>query len=264
MLYQIGFFLVKSSHFGTVDEHFKPDRKLQARIDSILDVEQRRLPDEIRPVNPNFISDFKGYVLGMSPAEIDRLHRFRASGNFVQNAQHFQHVTGISDSLLNELAPAFRFPSFPQHPAATSAEGRSESQRKATGKKDLNKASAEELQSIRGIGKVLSARIVKFRGALGGFATEAQLYEVYGLDSAVVLRVLQQFAVIDSTVVHRLNINQATREELAALIYLSPRRAEQIISLRDSLGSIESFDQLTKIQDFPQEEIDRIKLYLTL
>ena len=54
---------------------------------------------------------------------------------------------------------------------------------------DLNQASAEEWAQLPGIGAVLSRRIVKFRDALGGFASLNQLHQVYGLDSAVIERV---------------------------------------------------------------------------
>lgn len=54
---------------------------------------------------------------------------------------------------------------------------------------DLNQASAEEWAELPGIGPVLSRRIVKFRDALGGFASMSQLHQVYGLDSAVIERV---------------------------------------------------------------------------
>ena len=54
---------------------------------------------------------------------------------------------------------------------------------------DLNQARAEEWAALPGIGPVLSRRIVKFRDALGGFASMNQLHHVYGLDSAVIERV---------------------------------------------------------------------------
>ena len=54
---------------------------------------------------------------------------------------------------------------------------------------DLNQASAAEWADLPGIGPVLSRRIVKFREALGGFASLNQLHHVYGLDSAVIERV---------------------------------------------------------------------------
>ena len=51
---------------------------------------------------------------------------------------------------------------------------------------NLNEANPEQLESVRGIGAVLAERIVKYRTQLGGFYSQNQLYEVYGLDSTVV------------------------------------------------------------------------------
>ena len=52
-------------------------------------------------------SDFKGYRLGMSIEEIDRLHKFREQGKFVNSIKRFQEITQVSDSLLNIIAPYF-------------------------------------------------------------------------------------------------------------------------------------------------------------
>lgn len=60
-------------------------------------------------------------------------------------------------------------------------------------KKDLNLAKAEDLLPVRGIGPVLSQRIINYRDALGGYKKESQLYKVYGLDSVVVLRLFDYF-----------------------------------------------------------------------
>ena len=62
------------------------------------------------PFNPNFITDFKGYKLGMKVAEIDRLLAFRKTNKYVNSAQEFQKVTHISDSLLAAISPYFKFP----------------------------------------------------------------------------------------------------------------------------------------------------------
>ena len=52
---------------------------------------------------------------------------------------------------------------------------------------DVNRATATEWEALSGFGPVLSKRTVSFRNSLGGFASLEQLYQVYGLDSSVVL-----------------------------------------------------------------------------
>lgn len=92
-----------------------PEKEKWMAIQSELDVEKKNFSTQkqkVFPFNPNFISDYKGYKLGMSVAEIDRLHAFRRKNSYVNSAEEFQKVTLVSDSLLNELAPYFKFPSW--------------------------------------------------------------------------------------------------------------------------------------------------------
>ena len=82
----------------------------QQQIDSLklLAIEERK--PKIFPFNPNFITDYKGFTLGMSNEEIDRLHKFRATNKYVNSAEEFQTVTKVSDTLLGKLQPYFKFP----------------------------------------------------------------------------------------------------------------------------------------------------------
>ena len=82
---------------------------LQTEIDSL---KQNNKVKEYRiyPFNPNFLTDFKGYKLGMSVAQIDRLFAYRKMGKFVNSPEEFQSVTKVSDELLEKISPYFKFP----------------------------------------------------------------------------------------------------------------------------------------------------------
>lgn len=219
----------------------------------------RREKKDQRPFNPNFISDYKGYLLGMSPEELDRLHAFRKDGRYVNSAEEFGRVTGISDSLLNTIAPSFSFPDFRYDKVI--------GEKKVpvpTGFMDLNEARAEDLRSIPGIGPVLSSRIVRFRDRLGGFLLDEQLFDVYGLDEEVGRKALKMFRVKQIPRIKKIPLNTAGVEELSELVYLGKKLAGRIVAYRDAHGKFDSIEQLTKIEDFPSERIGRIKLYLAL
>ena len=70
----------------------------QHEIDSLKTVELEKRKPKIYPFNPNFITDYKGYQLGMSTQEIDRLMNYRSKGLFVNSSKEFQQVTKVSDS----------------------------------------------------------------------------------------------------------------------------------------------------------------------
>lgn len=131
-----------------------PDTELQVLLDSLQRQEKSRQKDTIYPFNPNYLTDFKGYRLGLSPLEIDRLSQYRATGGFVNNPREFQAVTKISDSKLAVIAPYFKFPEWVARKKKNTVKAvkRHSSGKTKTIKKDLNSAGSEELRSISGVG----------------------------------------------------------------------------------------------------------------
>jgi hypothetical protein len=75
---------------------------LQAGVDSMKNNDKDKVK-KIYLFNPNFITDYKGYKLGMSVAEIDRLLEFRKGDKYVNSAAEFQKITKVSDSLLKTM-----------------------------------------------------------------------------------------------------------------------------------------------------------------
>ena len=250
--------MLKWNFFEDPDPLFSIDKQLE---EEILALGQKQIMTVSQPkyqVNPNFIEDQRGYLLGMSVSEIDKLRAFRAKGNYVNTIQEFQRVTQISDSLLITITPYLKFPEWKvphTNPRKIS---------KSRALLDINKASAEELKSVYGIGDVLSLRIIKFRNSLGGFLINEQLYDVYGLEPEVAARVLRKFKVVERPSVAKIDLNKATAYELSRLTYITAEVASQIVAYRKNNGGISSLNELTKIAGFPKDKIDRIKLYLTL
>lgn len=244
------------------------DSNFQVRIDSLKNVALKNDTVKVYPFNPNYISDFKGYTLGMSTDEIDKLHHFRKTNKFVNSAEEFQDVTNISDSLLQVISPFFKFPEWTTKqeykPSKVSSKKNVNTTTENVVFKDLNTTTAEELRVVNGVGEKLSARIIKFRKRLGGFLVDDQLFEVYYLDEEVAKRILKQFKVISKPNIVKININTATAYELSKLIYIQKEVAERIVNYRNLNGSIKSLNELLKIEEFPAERIDRINLYLSL
>ena len=85
--------------------------RYQSRIDSIERANSRKR-DTIYAFNPNYITDYRAYVLGLSEIELERLSRFRESGKFINSAAQFKKVTKVSDQWIDSIAPYFKFPSW--------------------------------------------------------------------------------------------------------------------------------------------------------
>ena len=212
--------------------------------------------NKIYPFNPNYLSDYRAYQLGISPEAIDRLFAYRKQGKFVNSANEFQKVTGINDSLLQGLSPYFKFPSW----VKKSKEKQFNKIKKAP-KKDINTARVIDFQSVRGIGETLSARIVKFRTYLHGFSSLEQCYDIYGLDSLVVKRLLDHFEIQSLPKIEKQSMNTISLKELQELPYINNEDARKIIGLRTQLGVLTREDLIEIFKDYPKK-IDRIMLYL--
>ena len=271
IILQIFYFVVKTGVFRfSTDAVLVHNKKEQLKIDSLKEKSLGVATFKIYPMNPNYITDYKGYVLGMSVAEIDRLHAFRTKNKYVNSAVEFQKVTKVTDSLLNQISPYFKFPEWIKKKENKTLIGKFSNTKKIrTNKKiirakDINTTTAIDLQIVRGIGKTLSTRIIKFRDKLGGFLVSDQLYDVYGLEDDVVKRVLKYYTVINKPNIKPININVATAFEISKLIYIRYGIAKKIVEYREENGSFISLDDLVKIEGFPSDKIIRIKLYLSL
>ena len=248
VLLQVVYFLIKMDVFDSGTSNFAPNIEQQTKIDALKQEALQKDSIKIYPFNPNFITDYKGYTLGMSVAEIDKLHAFRKTDAYVNSAKEFQKVTGVSDSLLKAIAPYFKFPEWTQKSGQSTVRSKQKSKKTSVGSKrnsppleglgeaDINTATAEDLRTINGIGEKLSARIIKFRDRLGGFMTEKQLYDVYGLEAGVVARTLQKFKVLKKPNVSLIKINSASTYEISKLIYIEYDVAKNIVLHGGILG----------------------------
>ena len=128
-------------------------------------------------------------------------------------------------------------------------------------KTGLNHCQAADLKTIYGVGEKLSQRIIKYRKYLKGYSDMDQLYEVFGLDSAVVQRIQKRFEIKVFPKINKLSLDTVSYDDLVALPDLTTTDAHRIIKWRSSNEKIE-FDDLQNIEGFDSLKIKRISLYL--
>ncbi len=234
----------------SVDFDLAETNRYQQKLDSLRDHQPVAKVPSFR-YNPNHLTDYQAYSIGISPQAFDRIERYRSEGNYFRSLAEFQKQSGVSDSLLTHLAPVLRFPQF-----------KSSSQKNTPlVKQDLNTVDAAALQIVSGIGPTLSKRIVSYRNYLSGYSVPEQCYEVYGLDSATVKRLLTYFELKTPAQINRLNINTASLDQLTKLPYLGKEDARQIVTYRTRNQGITLAFLSELFADSPNK-IERIKLYL--
>lgn len=256
--------------FSQPEKNFPEEREWLSLQTEIDEAKQEKFNErqKVYTFNPNFISDYKGYKLGMSVQEIDRLLAFRKENKYVNSAEEFQKVTQISDSLLKVISPLFKFPDWTKQKKNDFKTEKNEYVQKTFSAKpkivitDINLAAQEDLIKIYGIGEALSARILKQKEILGGFVSMEQLEDVWGLSPEVIVELNSHFKAVIPSNFKRIAINDASLKELSQFPYFKYSLAKQIITYRSMNGNFNNIEDLSKIKGFPVEKAKIISLYL--
>ena len=233
------------------------------QLDSLKKKSSKKKKFKIYPFNPNYISDYKGYQLGMNVDEIDRLLAYREQRLYVNSAKEFQAITKISDSLLQKISPFFKFPEWVQK--------KNNQQRYIPNSRinvseittvDINKATLKDFTFIEGVDEYLSERIIKYRSKLQGFSFKEQLFEVWGLDELIANKILSTFSIKNKPIIKKVNINTASFKEVLSNPYIDYELCVKIFDYRDEVAELQSISEIKNIEGFPIKKYNRIVLYL--
>ncbi len=235
-------------------------QEYQKIIDSLV---KNKNNYKIYPFNPNFISDYKAYKLGITTKQLQKLNNYRSKGNWINSAFDFQKVTGISDSLLNVIRPYFKFPSWVKNRNANKCKSYKYN-KTVTDKKDINNATAQDLKEVYGIGEKLSQRIISYREKINGFSIKEQMNEVWGLEKEVISRLWDSFDIKTKPNIEKIDLNKTDLEELRKLPYLNYKQARDILILRTRLGDINKLDDLLQVDGIDKYKLKILELYLSV
>lgn len=126
---------------------------------------------------------------------------------------------------------------------------------------ELNSADTLTLQLLHGIGPALARRIVRYRERLGGFASTAQLLEVYGFTPALVDHI-GPYLRLDTTLVKPIRINSIGLKQLARHPYVEYYQARDIVRLRAAGVHFGGLDDLRAVPSMADTTLARLAPYL--
>lgn len=170
----------------------------------------------LTPFYPDSLSASDWMKLDFSRKQADVIVNFRNSSGGFKKAEDLKKVYVISDEKFEELLPYMLF----------------SNQKPRIAVFDLNTASAEQLKEIKGVGEVLSKRIVKYRESIGGFDSYMDLEKVYGLDSDVIQEI-KSSTTLSPKEIATVNINDASKNQLLDLPHIDFEIVSLILKERD-------------------------------
>ena len=202
--------------------------------------------------DPNTISVDSLVLLGFPQNVAKRLINYRSKGGMFYKKNDVMKIYGITDLLMEYIYPFINLPDS----AIISVE-------KFTKQKiDLNSATIQQLKKVYMVGDVLAARIVKYRDLLGGYVSEDQLEEVFGLEDIALLNMKNETYIRSNFKPRLVRINHDSLEMLQSHPYISDRLAEDILRFREINSTIESEIVLTDFKSIDKRNFKKLILYL--
>ena len=217
----------------------------------------RHIPAALFAFNPNTATKDELKALGFSDRLVKGLVNYRSKGAEFRIKADLKKLYGMDSIFFQRLYPFIQLPErivYEKLPPVVKSKPEP---------LNLNLADSIQFQQIRGIGAVLARRIIKYRERLGGFARTDQLYEVYGLDSTVVERLLKT-SFLDNNSFKKLNINTSDEKMLSSHPYFSKKIARAIVTYRFQHGNYRSVDDLRGINVLDEKAMSKIYPYLTV
>lgn len=218
--------------------------------------------------DPNIATLEQFRSLGISQISANRIAAYRRKGGNFKIKSDLMKIYGLDSALYKKLYPYIQLPS----ESISLQSGRNKTfqpsklkflKRKSVNQTfDINTADTIILKTIYGIGSRLAARIVKFRDGLGGFIKPEQLYEVYGLDSTVVNRLIKVSFVKEGFIPVKININTADEKQLSTHPYARFKIARALMTYRFQHGDFLDVQDIKKLSIITPEEAERFLPYI--
>ncbi len=205
--------------------------------------------------DPNTASYDTLMKLGLTAKEANTLISYRSKGAKFRQPSDIKKVFGIEGPKAEKLIPLVEV-----RTAKVKKVSNSSMLPQKSGI-DINMSDSSTLIRLPGIGPVLSARIIKYRRLLGGFARIDQLKEVYGLPVET-FESIKGRIFADSTVITRININSATYKELIRFPYFEKYEVSAILKYRELKGRLTVINDLIENKLITSEKARKVGPYL--
>ncbi len=240
--------------------HHQITSSISASASASLLEERRDAPVISGWFDPNTTSLERMVQVGVPELIAKRITLYREKGGRFRAPEDIGKIYGMNDELRERLIPHV------QITAEKREEKVAETRNRPTFEDtpyqfELNNVTPEELQLIRGIGPVLSMRIVEYREKLGGFHSYDQLSEIYGLEKEVIAQIQSQSTLVPNLT--PIDINTDSLKVLVRHPYIDYNMARIIINYRRVHGNFERPEDLRGIKVMSDSLYKKLTPYLS-
>ena len=209
--------------------------------------------------DPNHLTREEGTKLGLTLRQIKQIQHYIKKGGKFRRKEDFKKMYCLSEVEYKILAPYIDLPT-----SSNNIIRKSKDRVKinpAPGSIKINTCDTSQLINKLHIEPWIAERIIKYRKLLGNFYSVEQLKEVYGLKKPV-FDSIKKYLICDSSLVKKINLNQASFKTLVHHPYLSYKITEGIVNSRRNVGQFSNIIELKSIPGVTDSIYQKIKHYV--
>jgi competence ComEA-like helix-hairpin-helix protein len=209
--------------------------------------------------DPNTATDTDLMRLGLSAKTANAILNYRNKGGKFRVAGDLKKIYALQPDDYAQLEPYIKIADAPvpvmfNNPTNIKAQ-------KQSVVIDINQATAEDWQKIKGIGPTYATKIINFREKLGGFGSIDLVKETRGLPDSVFQQIRPYLKV--SPINQPLFINIIDANTLAKHPLFDPKQAELVYNYRKQNGAYQTIDQVgNAIPQVSRVWLDKVQPYL--
>ena len=218
--------------------------------------------------DPNTLPAEGWKKLGVREKTANTIQKYISKGGRFYKPEDIGKIWGLYEDEVKRLLPYVRIETKPENkftPARTTPlkNNTYEKPKFTIATVDINEADTSAFIALPGIGSKLANRIIAFREKLGGFYKVEQVAETYGLPDSVFQKIKEKL-VIGNSNVKKMNINNATVDELKVHPYIRYNIANAIVQYRNAHGNFSTVQDLKKIMIITEDIYSKVAPYLTV
>ena len=269
------------------EEKQAPDKRKYRHSGFNEEKEKEARPVELFAFDPNTASLEELRQLGLKAWLAQRIINYRNKGGKFRHKEDLKKIYGLAQSDYNRLEPWIKieepkgiskrtekyvsaghtdFGTDSPDSLKTKQPAYKPYQKRARERPliDINQASVEDWQSLRGIGPAYSKRIVNFRNKLGGFYSVEQVGETYGLPDTVFQMIKPYLKA--SPILKPIDLNNADINTLTQHPYITYNQAKALYYYVQQHAPVMDPEQLRNamLEIFTKEKWEKLEPYLDL
>lgn len=222
--------------------------------------------NEVFYFDPNTATEDEWIRLGIRKRTAETIQKYISKGGKFYKPEDIKKIYGLSETDAQRLIPYVSIKNIKKD--FTPTENKFLPTKNYLPKKiletiDVNTADTADYIALPGIGSKLSNRIIAFRTKLGGFHSIDQVGETYFLQDSTFQKIKKYLVIKDSSI-KKININEASVDEMKAHPYIRYNMANAIYQYRQQHGNYKSVAEIKKVMAITDDFYYKILPYLSI